>query len=113
MTKCGVWISRKRSAGSKRAAPRAVADPKRQRRTAAISGPRTRLRSAGLGVDVSRITRGAREHDAEDECGHTQEAGADEEQSVRLGQRAAAAQRIDPYTGKALRELSYVGVRRA
>src|SRR6266568_240312 len=111
MRKCSVGRTRKRSAGSKRVAaiagtatPRATTNvvqafrpgtttARLKVRTTPPSWARlTPLRLSRPGVRVLGFTRGAREDDAEDECGHAKETGADEEESVRVEQRASRGQ---------------------
>src|SRR6185295_6784682 len=110
MTKCGVWISRKRSAGSKRLAASAAVTST-DSSAAAASAEVTPRRLAGLGSGPG-ITRGAGEYDAQDEGRNSQQCGADEEARVRLGQRAADAQRIHPHARESLRSFADVGVGR-
>src|SRR5205823_12783233 len=101
MKKCSVGSTRKRSAGSKRLAASATAAE--QTSSALTSSALSRL----------GFTRGTRKHDAEDERRHAEKTGANEKESVRVEQRAAGRQALDPHAREPLRELANVGVRRA
>src|SRR5262249_48315203 len=104
MTKCAVPICRNCSAGSKRLAACAP-DARAPTMTTAVSARTTPRRLSRLGVGVAGVTRRACEHEAEDEGRDAEEAGADEEQRVGLGQRAPDAQRVYPHARKSLGEL--------
>src|ERR1051326_5716620 len=103
MTKCSVGSTRNRSAGSKRLAPRAA--------DAAHSSALTSGSSSAPGR--RRFTGDARKDDAHDERGHTKEARADEKQSIRVDERAARGEALDPHAGESFRKLPDVRVRGA
>src|SRR4029453_2348284 len=99
MTKCSVRSWRKRSAGSNR--------------LAAFAAPAQSRALASSAAIVGRVTRGTREHDAEDERRKAKKTGANEEECVGVEQRTSGRELLDPQTGKPFRELADVGVCRA
>src|SRR5262245_45337584 len=109
MEKCSVRSTRKRNAGSNVDAARAAAAPDTMNTVASSA----RVAAVGLPARTPPTTRDTGEDDAEDERGDAEQAGADEEQPVRLDQRASDRQPLDPDARESLRELADVCVRRA